>query len=221
MKLSPAVIIANLAGNSIESYSEAARLLDKTDVQMIELNISCPNVSGGGMAWGTDPALAASVVSAVKAATSKPLMVKLSPNAPDIVAVALACIKAGADSLSLINTIQAVAIDIEKGKPVFDRIRAGLCGPAIKPIALRMVYDVVEAINRLPESERVPVVGVGGIAKWEDAVEFIMAGAHAVQIGSAKFNNPSIMLEVIDGLRAFMKSHGYASLADMRGIAQP
>ncbi len=220
MKLVPAVIIANLAGGSIDSYVEAARLLDKTAVPMIELNISCPNVSGGGMAWGTDPELAASVVSAVKAASSKPLMVKLSPNAPDIVAVAMACVKAGADALSLVNTIQAVAIDIEKGKPVFDRIRAGFCGPAIKPIALRMVYDVVEAMNRLPEAERVPVVGIGGIAKWQDAVEFIMAGAHAVQVGSAKFNNPAVMMEILDGLRAFMKSHGYASLAEMRGIAQ-
>lgn len=220
LKLAPAVTIMNLAGSSVESYVEGARLLDKTDAQMIELNISCPNVAAGGMAWGTKPEVAAQVVSAVRKATKKPLMVKLSPNAPDIVAVAMACVRAGADVLSLINTIQAVSIDIYKAKPVFNRIRAGLCGPAIKPIALRMVYDVVEAMNTLPPEERIPVVGVGGISRWEDAVEFIMAGAAAVQIGTAKFNNPNVMLEVIDGLKSFMISNGYANLAEMRGIAQ-
>ena len=219
LRLSPAVSIVNLAGSDIASYAEGARLLDATDAPMIELNISCPNVSAGGMAWGTRPDIAAQVVTAVRAATSKPLMVKLSPNAPDLVAVAMACVEAGADALSLINTIQATAIDIESGKPVFKRIRAGLCGPAIKPIALRMVYDVSEAMQRLPPEKRIPIVGMGGIERWQDAVEFIMAGASAVQIGSAKFSNPAVMKEVIDGLARFMQSHGYADIEAMRGIA--
>ena len=171
------------------------------------------------MAWGVDPDAAFQCVSAVRKATSKPLMVKLSPNAPDIVAVALACIKAGADALSLINTIQAVAIDIENARPVFANVKAGLCGPAIKPIALRMVYDVVAAINKLPEEQRVPVVGIGGISKWQDAVEFIMAGAVAVQVGSQTFTDPSCMLDIIDGLKSFMESHGYHSIEEMRGLA--
>ncbi len=219
MALKP-VAIANLAGSDLESYVEAAKLLDKSPVPMIELNISCPNVKAGGMAWGMDPSHAGTVVKAVREATSKPLMVKLSPNAPDLIAVAMACIDNGADALSLVNTFQAIAIDINTGKPVFNNIRAGMCGPAIKPIALRMVYDVVEAINKLPEDKRVPVVGIGGIATWQDAVEFIMAGASAVQVGTATFSNPNAMVEIIDGLRQFMIMQGYASLDDMRGIAQ-
>ncbi|MBB5219091.1 dihydroorotate dehydrogenase [Treponema rectale] len=211
--------IANLAGSDLESYVEGAKLLDKTDVPMIELNISCPNVKHGGMAWGTEPEAAYECVSAVRKATSKPLMVKLSPNAPDLVAVALSCIKAGADALSLINTIQAVAIDIEKARPYFNNVKAGMCGPAVKPIALRMVYDVCSAIKKLPESEQVPVVGLGGISRWQDAVEFIMAGADAVQVGSATFSNPNAMCEIVDGLTAFMKSHGYSSIAEMKGLA--
>lgn len=214
------VAIANLAGHSLDSYVEGAKLLDKTEIPAIELNISCPNVQCGGMAWGIDKDAAFECVSAVRKATAKPLIVKLSPNAPDIVSVALACIQAGANALSLINTIQAVAIDIETGRPVFDNIKAGLCGPAVKPIALRMVYDVVRAVNGLPESERVPVIGLGGIAKWQDAVEFIMAGASAVQVGTATFSNPNAMVEIIRGLEAFMKSHGYRKISDFRGSAQ-
>ncbi len=214
------VSIANLAGSDLESYVEGARLLDASDVPMIELNISCPNVKAGGMAWGIKAESAFECVSAVRKVTTKPLMVKLSPNATSLCDVALACIKAGADALSLINTIQAVAIDIEKGRPLFENVRAGLCGPAIKPIALRHVYDLVEAINKLPENERVPVVGMGGISCWQDAVEFIMAGASAIQVGSATFSNPNAMLEIIDGIKFFMASHGYSSIEEMRGIAQ-
>lgn len=219
MKLKP-VAIANLAGGDLESYVEGAKLLDASDVPMIELNISCPNVKAGGMAWGIMPEAAFECVSAVRKATKKPLMVKLSPNAPSVVAVALACIEAGADALSLINTVQAMAIDIEKGKPFFDNVRAGLCGPAIRPLALRICYDVVEAVNKLPEEKRVPIVGLGGISKWQDAVEFIMAGCSAIQVGSATFSNPNAMIEIIDGLEQFMISHGYSSLEEMRGIAQ-
>ena len=147
-------------------------------------------------------------------------MVKLSPNAPDLRAVAMACVEAGADALSLINTIQSMAIDVDKGRPFFKNVRAGLCGPAVRPIALRMVYDVVQEMNKLPVEKRVPVVGIGGIATWHDAVEFIMVGAHAVQIGSAIFANPNVAKEILCGLKAFMKSHGYAKLEEMRGIAQ-
>ena len=212
--------IANLAGSDLDSYVKGAQLLDKTDIPMIELNISCPNVKHGGMAWGIEPEAAFECVSAVRKATSKPLMVKLSPNAPDITAVALSCIKAGADALSLINTIQAVAIDIENEKPYFNNIKAGLCGPAVKPIALRMVWDVAEAVSKLPENERVPVVGLGGISKWQDAVEFIMAGADAIQVGTATFANPKAMLQIISGLKDFMKSHGYKNIAELKGIAR-
>ncbi len=219
LKLSP-VAIANLAGSSLESYVEGAKLLDKSDVPLIELNISCPNVKSGGQAWGMSPESASCVVSAVRECTKKPIIVKLSPNAPDIKAVALACIKSGADALSLVNTIQAVAIDIEAEKPVFDNVRAGLCGPAIKPIALRMVYDVVEAINQLPKNSRVPVIGMGGIQTWQDAVEFILAGASAIQVGSATFSNPRAMLEIIEGISHFMKTHGYTSISQFCGKAQ-
>ncbi len=213
------VAIANLAGSDIESYVEAAALLDATDITMIELNISCPNVKAGGQAWGLDPELAKSCVSAVRKATKKPLIVKLSPNAPDIVAVALACVEAGADALSLINTINAVSIDIERARPTFDNVKAGLCGPAIKPIALRMVYDVAAAMRTIPAFRRVPIIGMGGITCWQDAVEFIMAGANAVQVGSAKFSNPRVMEEIISGLAKFMKTHGYRTVDEMVGLA--
>ncbi len=214
------VAIANLAGSDLSSYEEGAALLDETDIPMIELNISCPNVKSGGQAWGLDPEKAKSCVAAVRKATRKPLMVKLSPNASDIVAVAMACVEAGADALSLINTINAVSIDIEQAKPTFANVKAGLCGPAIKPIALRMVYDVAAAMNKLPPFKQVPIVGMGGIACWQDAVEFIMAGASAIQVGSAKFSNPKVMEEIIAGLARFMKSHGYRTIEEMVGIAQ-
>ena len=213
------VCIANLAGHDVESYVQGARLLDESAVDAIELNISCPNVKSGGMAFGVDCNAAAACVSAVRRATSKPLIVKLSPNAPDIVAVALVCIEAGADALSLINTIQAVAIDIEAARPVFDNVKAGLCGRAAKPIALRMVWDVAAAIKALPTSKRVAIIAIGGIATWQDAVEFIMAGASAVQVGSATFSNPLAMPQIIAGLKHFMATHGYKRIADLCGIA--
>lgn len=214
------VIILNVAGHDLDSYVKAVQMADSTDVKMIELNISCPNVKAGGQAWGMVPEAAFQCVSAVRAVTKKPLIVKLTPNAPDLRAVARACIDAGADVLSLVNTFLSTAIDIEKGKPFFENIRAGLCGPAIKPIALRMVYDVVEEINKMPEEKRVPVIGIGGIEKWQDAVEFIMAGASAIQIGSATFANPNVAQEVCDGLKSFMKRKGYKTVDDFKGIAQ-
>ena len=217
LKLGP-VAIANLSGNSLETYVKGAELLDKTQVPMIELNISCPNVSAGGAAFGMTCAAASEVVCAVRAATKKPLVVKLTPQSLELNAVALECIKAGADAISLCNSFQGIAIDIERGVPVFDKLKAGLGGPAVRPIAVRLIYELVQAINTLPVDQRVPVIAIGGIATWQDAVEFIMAGADAVQVGTATFANPPAMVEIVDGLAAFMKRKGYAKIADFRGI---
>ncbi|MCA1949446.1 MAG: dihydroorotate dehydrogenase, partial [Treponema sp.] len=205
--LGPAVI-ANLSGSTVEEYQEGARLLGATGIDMIELNISCPNVKAGGMAFGLCPADAASVVRAVRKVSSKPLMVKLSPNAPDLAGVAQACVDAGADALSLVNTFKALAFDIRRRRPVFDHVTAGLSGPAIKPIALRMVWDVCAAVQ-------VPVVGMGGIATTEDALEFFMAGAAAIQVGTATFPRPSAMIEIIEGLERFMKTEGIGQLSEL------
>ncbi len=215
------VAIANLSGSSLETYVEGAKLLDKTDVPVIELNISCPNVSAGGAAFGMTCAGAEQVVKAVRAVTKKPLIAKLTPQSRELEDVAIACIKAGADGISLNNSFQGIAIDIERGVPVFEKVKAGFGGPAVRPIAVRLVYEVVQAINRLPENERVPVIAIGGIATWQDAVEFIMAGATAIQVGTATFANPYAMIEIIDGLKAFMKRKGYKTIEEMRGLIQP
>ncbi|MBQ5647427.1 MAG: dihydroorotate dehydrogenase, partial [Treponema sp.] len=195
-----AVTIANLSGSTLESYVEGAKLLDKTDVPVIELNISCPNVAAGGAAFGMSCAAAHTATKAVREVTKKPLLVKLTPQSPELIDVALSCIKAGADGISLCNSFQGVAIDIETGRPVFDKVKAGFGGPAVRPIAVRLVYELVQAINQLPENERVPVVAIGGVAGWQDVVEFIMAGATAVQVGTNTFANPMTMLECIEGL---------------------
>jgi dihydroorotate dehydrogenase (NAD+) catalytic subunit len=206
--LGPAVI-ANLSGSSIEEYAKGADLLDSTSIDMIELNISCPNVKAGGMAFGLDPEAAYNVIKFVKrSAPHKPLMVKLSPNAPDLAAVAQACVKAGADAISLVNTFKAMAIDIHKRKPVFDNISAGLSGPAIRPIALRMVWELRDLI-------RIPIVGLGGIATTEDALEFLMAGADAIQVGSATFAHPPAMNEIIQGIGDYMKQKGFLELSEL------
>lgn len=219
LKLKP-VAIANLSGSSLETYVEGAKLLDKTDVPVIELNISCPNVSAGGAAFGMTCVGAESAVRAVRAVTKKPLIVKLTPQSHELTQVALACIEAGADAISLCNSFQGIAIDIERGVPVFEKLKAGVGGPAVRPIAVRLVYEVVEAINKLPAEKRVPVIAIGGVATLEDAVEFIMAGASAVQVGTATFANPPAMVEIIDGLAAFMKRKGYHSIEEMRGLIQ-
>ena len=207
-ELGPAVI-ANLSGSTMEEYNEGAALLNASSVDMIELNISCPNVKAGGMAFGLDPEAAAAVTASVRRmASSKPLMVKLSPNAPDLIAVAHACINAGADALSLVNTFKAMAIDIHKRRPVFNNISAGLSGPAIKPIALRMVWDLCAAVS-------VPVVGLGGIACTDDALEFLMAGAAAIQVGSATFVRPQTMIGIIDGIEEYMQHHRIANVGEI------
>ena len=217
MALKP-VTIANLSGSSLQTYVEGAKLLQKTAVPMIELNISCPNVSAGGAAFGMTCAAASEVTAAVRAVTDKPLIVKLTPQSLELNAVALACIKAGADGISLCNSFQGIAIDIERAVPVFDKVKAGLGGPAIRPIAVRLVYELVQTINTLPENERVPVIAIGGIATWQDAVEFIMAGASAIEVGTATFANPLTMIEIIDGLKAFMERKGYANIESMKGL---
>jgi len=208
--LGPAVI-ANLSGSTVEEYTEGAALLNASSVDMIELNISCPNVKAGGMAFGLNPEAAESVVTPVRRAlTGKPLMVKLSPNAPDLAAVARACINAGADALSLVNTFKAMAIDVQKRKVVFDNISAGLSGPAIKPIALRMVWELCGELQ-----PSVPIVGFGGIANTNDALEFLMAGAAAIQVGSATFTHPATMIEIIDGIDDYMRRCGIEKLEDI------
>ena len=212
------VVLANLSGSTMETYVEGAALLDATDVPMIELNISCPNVKAGGMAWGLDCDAAGTITAAVRKATKKPLVVKLSPNAPHLVDVARSVVASGADALSLVNTFQSFAVDIERGRPVFDNVTAGLAGPAIRPIALRMLRDIILGVSECA-SYSVPVIGLGGIATWRDAVEFIMTGASAVQVGTASFANPHAMEEIIDGLESFMRRKGYSSIKEMRGIA--
>ncbi|MBU3195596.1 dihydroorotate dehydrogenase [Clostridium algidicarnis] len=206
-------IIANLGGGSIDEYERAVEILNNSSVDMIELNISCPNVKEGGMAFGIKSKVAYDVVSRIKKISKKKIMVKLSPNAEDIVDIAYNCCMAGADSLSLINTLKGMAIDIKSKKPVFNNIFAGLSGPAVKPIALRMVYEVSSKVN-------IPVVGIGGIGSTEDALEFIMAGATAVQIGTANFYNPRVGIEVVNGIHKYMKEEGIKDLSEIRGIAQ-
>lgn|SRR5690625_142783 len=205
------VILANLGGGRIEDYVIGAQLLDKTGIDFIELNISCPNVKKGGMAFGIKCDPAYEVVKATREVTSKPIIVKLSPNAENIQEMAVTCVKAGADGLSLVNTFNALAIDIYKRKPIFDNITAGLSGPCIKPIALRMVYEVSKVVD-------VPIIGIGGITCAEDALEFIMAGATAIQVGSANFIKPDISLDIIKGIEDFMKREGIKSLEEIRGI---
>ena len=204
-------IIANVGGGTAEEMAEAISLLDSTLVDIIELNISCPNVKEGGMSFGVKADVAADTVRRVRAACHKPLMAKLSPNAEDIASMAAACEYAGADALSLVNTFKAMAIDVERRKPIFDNITAGLSGPAIKPVALRMVYEACRAVS-------IPVVGLGGIVTASDAIEFIMAGAVAVQIGTANFSDPLSGPRVIEGIRGFMDSHGIKDLSEIRGI---
>jgi len=204
------VIIANLGGNTLEEYLAGVDKLNNSSVDMIELNISCPNVKHGGMAFGIKADVAYDVVKEVRKACRKPLIVKLSPNAEDIVDMAYKCCEAGADSISLVNTFKAMAIDIYNKKPVFENVTAGLSGPAIKPIALRMVYEVSKAVN-------VPVIGLGGIVTAKDAIEFIMAGATAVQVGTANFMKPDICLDIIDGIEEFMKKENIKDLREITG----
>lgn len=204
-------IIANTAGSTIEDYLKVIEQLNRTDLPIIELNISCPNVKEGGMAFGIKCDTAREIVTAARNATDKHLMVKLSPNAENIQDMAVTCVEAGANSLSLINTMSALAIDVHKKKAVFNNVTAGLSGPAIRPIALRMVRDVAQVVD-------VPIVGIGGIENYEHVLAFIMAGATAVQVGSANHDNPMVMPEIIKDLENYMEREGLQSLEDIRGI---
>jgi dihydroorotate dehydrogenase (NAD+) catalytic subunit len=207
-------VIVNIAGDSVKEYGELARELDGVKgVSGLEVNISCPNVSAGGAAFGADPDCAEEVVKAVRAATSLPLLVKLTPNAADIAAVAKAVEAAGADAISLVNCFKGMAIDIQKRKLVIANGTGGLSGPAIKPLALALVYQVAGAV-------KVPVVGCGGITKAEDALEYLMAGASAVQIGSATFSNPRASLDVLEGIQDFMEKERIKSLKEIVGAAR-
>ena len=204
-------VIANIGGGCIEDYVKAVTKINETDVDMIELNISCPNVKHGGMAFGIKSNVAYDVVKEIKSIVKKPLMVKLSPNAEDIVDMAVKCEEAGADSISLINTLKGMAIDIYKRKPVFNNVTAGLSGPAVKPVALAMVHDVAKAVN-------IPVIGLGGIASGADAIEFMMAGASAIQIGTVNFINPMAGKEIIEEMESFLKEQGIKDINEIVGI---
>jgi dihydroorotate dehydrogenase (NAD+) catalytic subunit len=207
-------VIANIAGETVGEYVELARRLDATPgVSGIELNISCPNVESG-LEFGADPRLAAEVTHAVRRQTELPLLVKLTPNVTDIVEIARAVVSAGADALTLINTFPAMRIDTRSRCPALGWGSGGLSGPALKPIALRMVYEVASAVD-------VPIVGCGGIMDGEDALEFIMAGASAVQVGTATFLNPHAALDVIEGIAAFMRREGLKDLREIIGAALP
>ena len=211
MESQDTVVLANIGGNTIEEYIKSVEKLNETKIDIIELNISCPNVKKGGMAFGIKSEIAYKLVSEVKQVCKKPLIIKLSPNAQDIVHMAQCCEKAGADGLSLVNTFSGMAIDIYKRKPVFENIIAGLSGPCIKPIARRMVYEVSKAVD-------IPVIGIGGVMDYNDAIEFIMAGAYAVQIGSGNFINPYICIDIIQGIEEFMKEEGIRKIEEIRGV---
>lgn len=207
-------VIVNIAGESVEEYAGVAARLDGVDgISGIEVNISCPNVASGGLEFGTDPKIAAKVTSAVKAATNLPVIVKLSPNVTDITEIALAVIEAGADAITLINTLRGMMIDINSRRPSLGNIAGGLSGPAIKPVALYMVYKVAGMVN-------VPVIGCGGINCANDALEFIMAGASAVQIGTANMANPRTAFEVLEGIEQYMEAKKIKSLKEIVGIAR-
>ena len=207
-------VVVNVSGHSLEEYARVVeRLESEAGVAAYEVNISCPNVDEGGMAFGTSCAPAAAVTAAVRAVTKRPLIVKLSPNVTDVTEIARAVEDAGADGVSLVNTLLGMAIDAETRRPKLARIVGGLSGPAIKPVALRMVWQVARAVA-------VPVIGVGGIMTGEDAVEFLLAGASAVQVGTANFVDPTSTMRVLDGLTEYCARHGVARVSDLIGTLE-
>ncbi|MCL6520282.1 MAG: dihydroorotate dehydrogenase [Armatimonadetes bacterium] len=207
-------VIVNIVGHTIEEYAKVAQRLSETDsVAGLEINISCPNVKHGCIAFGVEPRMTFEVVNAVRKATHLPIIPKLSPNVADIVAIAHAAVDAGADAISLINTLIGTSINAETRTFRLANITGGLSGPAIKPIALRMVWEVAKAVD-------VPVIGVGGIMTAEDAVEFMLAGASAIQVGTANFVYPNAMIEIIEGLEAYLSRHGFGHISEIVGIVQ-
>lgn len=207
-------IIANIAGATVEECAELASMLEGSAVDLIELNISCPNVKAGGAAFGTDCTIAGQVTRAVKDATSKPLMVKLSPNVTSITDIAKSVEANGADAVSLINTLLGMRIDIKTGRPILKNNVGGLSGPAVFPVAVRMVWQVANAVN-------IPVMGMGGVATWEDAVEIMMAGASAVQVGAAIFNDPYTPIKIIDGLEQYCIDNNIDNISQIVGTVKP
>jgi dihydroorotate dehydrogenase (NAD+) catalytic subunit len=208
-------VVVNVAGHHVEEYAEVvARLDGEAAVAAFELNISCPNVDHGGMAFGVDPAAAAKVTALARRATSKPLIVKLSPNVTDVVSIAGAVADAGADAVSLINTLLGIAVDAETRRPKLARVVGGLSGPAIKPVALRMVWQVARVLPGLP------IIGMGGIMDGTDAVEFLLAGASAVAVGTANFVDPTSAVRVVDGIREYCVRHGVERVSDLVGAME-
>lgn len=205
-------VIANIYGHSLEEYEAVAKALDVDGVAMVEINISCPNVKEGGMVFGTNPKTAAEVVRTVKMATGKPIITKLSPNVTDIVEMALAVEEAGTDAISMINTLLGTKIDIERQKPVLGNVFGGLSGPCIRPVAVRMVYQVSQKVH-------VPIIGMGGIMNAEDAIEFMLAGASAVAVGTANFVEPGITDKIVDGLLEYIDRKGYQNISEIVGLA--
>ncbi len=207
-------MIVNVSGSAIEDYVKTAEIINELDkIPAIELNISCPNVKQGGMAFGVTAKGAAEVVKAVRSAYKKTLIVKLSPNVTDITEIARAAEGSGADSVSLINTLLGMAIDEERQRPIISTITGGMSGAAVKPIALRMVWQVFKAVN-------IPVIGLGGIMNWKDAIEFMLAGASAIQIGTANFIDPAITVKVADGINNYLDRHGYKSVNEIIGALE-
>jgi dihydroorotate dehydrogenase (NAD+) catalytic subunit len=207
-------IIVNIAGETTRDYAKLASVLDGVvGISGLEVNISCPNIKAGGVEFGAEPKSAARITAAVRDATSLPLLVKLTPNTGDIVGVAMAVADAGADGLSLINTLKGMAIDITRRRPLLGSVTGGLSGPAIKPVALAMVYEVAGSVD-------LPIVGCGGITCASDAIEFIMAGASAVQVGTASFANPRAPLDVLEGIEKFMEKEGIKDIAELIGAAR-
>lgn len=202
-------IIANVAGRTIEEYCQVVEKLNETCVSMFEINISCPNVKNGGIGFGTDPKMAAEVTRAVKGIARRPVIIKLTPNVTDITEIAKAVEEAGADAISLINTLLGMGIDVQRRKPVLANIMGGLSGPAVKPVALRMVYQVSRGV-------KIPVIGLGGISTGEDAVEFIMAGASAVSVGTAALVNPTAPVDIKEELINYMLRNGFRNIKEIR-----
>lgn len=203
-------VIANINGNTIEEYCEIADILSKTSVDSLELNISCPNVKEGGVSFGRDPEMVYKVTKKVREYADKHLIVKLSPNVTDIKEVAVAAKKAGADCLSLINTLIGMSIDIDREVTILARGMGGLSGPAIKPVAVRMVYEVFNAVS-------IPIIGMGGIMNDKDAIEFLLAGATAISIGTGNLINPTVSMDVLDGIEKHLNKKGYKSIEDIKG----
>ena len=203
-------VIVNISGGSVEEYGELAKLLDVDGVAAIELNISCPNVKDGGIIFGTNPKAAAEVTATAKNSTSKPVIVKLSPNVTDVTEIARAVESAGADCLSLINTLMGMEINIHTWQPTLGNITGGLSGGAVKPVAVRMVYQVAQVC-------KIPIIGMGGIRTAADAVEFFLAGASAVAVGTANFSNPNVTNEIIDGLENYLRSKNLQSIKEIVG----